>query len=363
MRRRQISIFSLSFIDCICCGLGAVILLFVVVNAKSALRRDEITVDLRGEVARLEKEVLEGKKGLIEVRNTLEETTEEWVKAQGLAKQLIQTTQRSEEELAYYTNETVATRANINRLKADLKSMEEDVKRLRAGAKAREDLGDKLRTFPGEGDRQYLTDLKLGGNRIFILVDASASMLGDTIVEIIRRRNLSDSEKLKSWKWQQGVATIDWLTANLPMASRYQLYLFHEQAFPVLKGTEGTWLDAADVDQLNQAVRNLHRVIPQNGTSLVNAFKAMEDMETPPDNIFLLTDSLPTMGESRSWRTRVSAKKRLNLFKDAVKRLPPKVPVNIILYPMEGDPQASSVFWRLAYDTNGSFLCPSRDWP
>jgi len=363
MKRRQVSIFSLSFLDCICCGLGAVILLFVVVNAKSALRRDEITVDLRGEVARMEKEVLEGKKGLIEARNALERTTEEWVATQGPADQLIRTTKESKEELAYYENETLATKAHINQLKADLKSLEEDVKRLRAGAKAREDYGDKLRTFQGEGDRQYLTDLKLGGSRIFILVDASASMLGDTIVEVIRRRNLTDSEKLASEKWKQTVATIDWLTANLPMTSRYQLYTFNETAVPVLEGTQGIWLEAANVEQLNQAVESLRKVIPQKGTSLVNAFKAMDDMKPSPDNIFLLTDSLPTTGEGKPWRTRVSGKKRLNLFNEAVKGLPPGVPINIILYPMEGDPEASSAFWRLAYDTKGSFFCPSRDWP
>ena len=41
MKRRPLNVFSLSFIDCICCGLGAVILLFVIVNARSAVRRDQ----------------------------------------------------------------------------------------------------------------------------------------------------------------------------------------------------------------------------------------------------------------------------------------------------------------------------------
>ena len=29
IRRRQIQVFSLSFLDCICCGFGAIILIFV----------------------------------------------------------------------------------------------------------------------------------------------------------------------------------------------------------------------------------------------------------------------------------------------------------------------------------------------
>ena len=51
------NVFSLSFIDCITCGLGAVILLFVIVNARSAVYRNEVTKDLRGEVERWGKEV------------------------------------------------------------------------------------------------------------------------------------------------------------------------------------------------------------------------------------------------------------------------------------------------------------------
>jgi len=33
------------------------------------------------------------------------------------------------------------------------------------------------------------------------------------------------------------------------------------------------------------------------------------------------------------------------------------------LLPMEGDAYAAAAFWKLAVDTNGSFLTPARDWP
>jgi hypothetical protein len=86
-------------------------------------------------------------------------------------------------------------------------------------------------------------------------------------------------------------------------------------------------------------------------------------MSPAPDNLFLLTDGLPTMGKDKPWGSRVSADKRLSLFRDAVKRLPAGLPVNTILFPMEGDPMAASEFWRLAVDTRGSFMCPAKDWP
>jgi hypothetical protein len=363
MKRRRINIFSLSFIDCITCGLGAIVLLFVIVNARSAVQRNDVTKDLRSEVDRLEKESLHGKKNLIEARNTFEQTIEELARTEGLSRILIKTIEEKKVELATYENDTLASKEHINRLKADLKSMEEELKRLEAGSKSTDDSGSKLRRFPGEGDRQYLTDLKMGGSRIFVLVDASASMLDHTIVGIIRRRNLPEKEQLQSAKWQRAVSSVDWLTTQLPLTSKYQVYTFNETAAPLIKGTEGKWLDASDVQQLNEVVIRLRRVVPKKGTSLLNALAALRRMSPPPDNIFLLTDSLPTMGKEKPWKKRVSSKKRVSLFKEAVRSLPASVPVNIILYHMEGDPAASSAYWRLAMVTKGSFFCPSPEWP
>ena len=210
MKRRKLNVFSLSFLDIITCGLGAIILLFVLINAKSAARRDTVTSELHGEVDRIAAEVLDGKKNLIELRNTLENTRQELAQTQGFSRRVLETLKEKKIELADNDKDTLATEEHVNRLKADLKSLEEDVKRLRAGAKAQDELGNRLRPFPGQGDRQYLTDLKMGGRRIFILVDSSASMLDDTVVGIIRRRNLHEKEKLRSPKWQWVVSTVDW---------------------------------------------------------------------------------------------------------------------------------------------------------
>jgi hypothetical protein len=362
MKRRAVNVFSLSFLDIITCGLGAIILLFVLVNAKSAAQRETVTTDLRSEVQRLAQAVLESEKDRVQARNTIEETEAELVRTQGLSRRLIQILQEQKTEMADWQNETLASKSHVNKLKADLKSLEEELKRLKAGAKTQDEMGSRLRKFPGHGDRQYLTDLKMGGRRIFILVDASASMLDDTVVNIIRRRNLNTQEKLKSVKWQQAVATVNWLASHLPPTSQFQIYTFNETAVPLLKGSQGTWLDAGNVEQLNQTVDNLRSVVPQKGTSLLNAFSALQAIKPAPDNIFLLTDGLPTMGSGKPWIKRVSSQKRLSLFNEAVRKIP-RAPVNIILFPMEGDPLAADAFWRLAKDTHGSFFSPSKDWP
>ncbi len=363
MKHRKLNVFSLSFLDIITCGLGAIILLFVLVNAKSAAQRNTVVSELRAQTNRIKQQVLEGKKQLIQVRNTLEKTRAEVEKTRGLSRRVIETLRQKNVELADMDKDTLASRTHVNQLKADLKSLEEDVKRLRAGARAADELGDRLRPFPGHGDRQYLTDLKMGGRRILVLVDASASMLDETIVGVIRRRNLPFKEKITAPKWQRVVATVDWLTTQLPAASKFQVYSFNEIAGPLMAAADGTWLSAGKAQNLKAVVERMRELEPQKGTGLFNGFAAAARMKPAPDNIFLLTDSLPTMGAKKPWGKRVSGAKRLRLFKEAIRRLPSRVPVNIILYPMEGDPMAANAFWRLAKDTRGSFFCPSRDWP
>ncbi len=363
MKRRKLNVFSLSFIDCICCGLGAIILLFVVVNAKSAHRRDAVTSDLRAQVNKLAQQVLDDKKKLVESRNILSEIDADLVTTQGRSREIINILNEKKVELADRDKDTLASKTHINQLKADLKSLEEELRRLRAGAKTQDDLGSRLHPFPGNKDRQYLTDLKIGGKRIFILLDASASMLDETVVGIIRRRNLESVQKKRAPKWRQVVKTIDWLITRLPSTSQFQIYIFNETARPLLEHSKGTWLDAGAIDPLNLSIESLDQLVPEKGTSLLNAIKSINDMKPTPDNIFILTDGLPTMGGSKPWRTRVSSKKRVSLFNEAISQLPKRVPVNIILYPMEGDPMAADAYWRLAKKTRGSFFCPSKNWP
>jgi hypothetical protein len=281
----------------------------------------------------------------------------------GLSRRILDTIEARKIEMADEDRQTLAAREHANTLKSDLKAIEEELRRLRAGADARDTPGDRLRTFPGQGDRHYLTGLKMGGQRILILADASASMLAESIVDVIRRRNLEDGDKLRSDKWRHAVATVDWLTARLPPASRFQVYTFNENARPLIGGNRKAWLDAGDLESLNRTVTQMRKVVPGKGTSLLNAFRAAAELKPPPDNVFLLTDGLPTMGARKPRVKRVSSRKRRKLFNEAVAQLPAGVPVNIILFPMEGDPLAADAFWRLAKKSKGSFFSPSRDWP
>lgn len=363
MARRKISPFSLSFLDIMFCGFGAVVLLVLVLNHDTVKSRKEVFSDLRAEAVRLEIEVLVGEKDLVLARNSLRATEREIVLMQGEADRVINTTRDLEIEISSYEKETLASREHINQLATDLKTLDSEQKRLGARVEADRDEGEKVREFKGEGDRQYLTGLKVGGKRILILVDASASMLDETIINVIRRRNMDAASRISSPKWQRALKTTDWLVSNLPSTSQFQLYSFNTSAKATLQGTDGKWLDAKSSTDIDGAVSGLHQTAPSDGTSLYRAFEVAKSLNPQPDNILLITDGLPTQGRSKPVSTTVSSDKRLDHFNQAAKVLNGKIPINTILLPMEGDAWAAAAFWQLAINSQGSFMTPSRDWP
>ena len=316
-----------------------------------------------GAVIDVEHHILEGRKDLVLAKNTMEKLETEKTTAEGEIARIIALIEMLREELSQYDQETLAKIERVEQLESDIKRLEEEVKRLLALAEGREAEGNRLREFQGDGDRQYLTGLKLGGRRTLILVDRSASMLDDTIVNIIRRRNMDESDKLRSIKWRQVVASVDWLTAQFVPGSEFQIYMFNETAEPVIKGSEGVWLKADDSTQLDEAIRVLRRTPPEKGTNMRAAYEVASTFSPAPDNIILLADGLPTIMSADEDRATVSAQERYRMHFTSIRELPSGIPVNIFLYPLEGDYEAPFVYWLLAYRSGGSFISVSRDWP
>lgn len=364
MRRRNTEVFSLSFLDCMCCGFGALVLFYTVISAQSGVERVRKQEDLTAEASRLEEQVLDGYKNLVVLRNAVEQTSTDTTRTSGRLMQILEELERTRVEMARYSGDNLSRREHINKLKADIRSLEEGTQRLNAGAKEQGQEGDRVRAFRQGGDRQYLTGIKLNGKRILILVDASASMLDETLVNILRMRNLHEVEKILAPKWQRTVSTVDWLAAQLPADSQFQIYAFNTQARSVVEGSDGKWVAANQARALDSAIQTLRRTAPKDGTSLANAFQVARTLSPAPDQIVLITDGLPTQGPTApAIRKAVDADQRAKLFDQAIEALPPKVPVTTILMPMEGDLPAPSRYWRLARATGGVFMMPARDWP
>jgi hypothetical protein len=363
MKRRPITPFSLSFLDIMFCGFGAVVLLVLIINIDTVQARNEVFADLRGEVVRMEGEVIVGQENLVIARNSLQATDKDLVLTQGNAAYVQNSLLEIEAGLTNVKLETHASRSHIEQLKSDLKALDKTTRKLTAEQKEAAKQGDKVHQFIGEGDRQYLTGLKLGGKRILIMLDVSASMLDESIVNIIRLRNLDDASKQAAEKWQRGRNTAEWLIANLPKSAKFQLHRFNTNSQPALPNNKNSWLSASRAEDITAVVKALHNTIPQGGTSLYNAFKTAAQLKPKPDNIILITDGLPTQGRNKPSGTTVTSEQRLEHFSRAIKLSPKGVPVNTILLPMEGDVYAAAAYWKLAVNTHGSFLTPARDWP
>lgn len=364
MARRKTEIFSMSFLDCITCAFGSVVLVYTLINAQGGLRRSNESHNMRAEVEQLENKVLEGYQNLVVLRNSMVQTEAEAVRTEGMGERVLAEMEQTKEQLADADKQTLSRREAIERLKADLKSLEEGNRRLEGASQNKDTTGTRVVGFAGQGDRQYLTGLRVGGGHILIMVDASASMLDETVVNVLRMRNMSDARKLMSEKWRRATSTVDWLAAQLPMESEFQIFAFNTKTWPLVNGTEGKWLKVNDPSALGDALTSLRKTIPSEGTSLENAFIAMNAMNPKPDNVILITDGLPTQAATPPLLAKtVDGDERLKYFERAFAKYPKGVSLNVILMPMEGDPSAPSAFWLAARRTGGSFMIPSKDWP
>ncbi len=363
MRRRRISPFSLSFLDIMFCGFGAVVLLVLILDHDTVRARAATFAELRAEAQRLEREVREGRQNLVEIRNTLATLDRDDNVAEGETERVLQRLREWRERKAKLERDTLARREHVDRLSADLESLEDETSRLGAEAEAHKAQGRKVHAFLGDGDRQYLTGLKLGGRRILILLDTSASMLDETVVNAILRRYQNAAAKRSAPKWRRALAAAEWLIANLPAAAQFQVYGFNTETRALPESSHGTWLSAGEGADVAQVVEALRRTVPDQGTSLYRAFAAARDLSPAPDNILLITDGLPTQGRYKPSAGTVSGAQRLKHLEQAATRLPRGVPLNVILLPMEGDALAPAAYWKLALSTRGAFLTPAEDWP
>ncbi len=363
MPRRQVTPTSFAFLDVMFCGFGAVVLLVMILNGDVLRKREQHSEDLRAEFKRatlleqfardrleqLGREVREVELQEADARRKTEVIEEKIREAGAKTKQAEAQTAESEKAIAAIRSQSAA--------------LERAITLMREKTAAQWDGGRKPVGFTGDGQRQYLTGLKLGGERTLILLDTSASMLDETVVNVIRRKLTDPAARRAAPKWQRSLRTLHWLIANLRPGKKFQVYRFGTDAAALVAGTEGRWIATDDASALTAALTAARTIAPEGGTSLHRAFAAAAKISPPPDSIVLLTDGLPTQGMEPGRVRLVSAEERLGLFSDAVNRLPGGVPVNTLLFSMEGDPFAAGAFWQLAISTKGAFITPSRDWP
>ena len=126
MKRRNINVFGLSFLDIMFCGFGSVILLVMIVNSNMIKYREQAVSELKAEADRVEQALESKLELLVMLKNSEVQSSQELIKTQGLSKKVLQTITAHRQQLGEQNKDTAATREHINKLQNDLKSLEQE---------------------------------------------------------------------------------------------------------------------------------------------------------------------------------------------------------------------------------------------
>ena len=72
MARREPNVFSLSFLDVMSCGFGAVVLIFLIINHSSEEQTKTVNKDRLAEVRMLDYQVQQGQKNLFQLQQRMD---------------------------------------------------------------------------------------------------------------------------------------------------------------------------------------------------------------------------------------------------------------------------------------------------
>ncbi len=344
-RKRSEPGFNLAFLDIMSCGFGAVILLFLMLKhaevtspsveatrlQQDILVRTERLSSLEGELASLE--------STLQFQSSASDALLEKLAALKAAIKALQT-----------QNDTSGTSND-----ALMKSLVAEQKKLDKKLAA-----DRAK-LAGQGVQKFVTGMRVEGRHIVLMLDRSASMVDERLVDITIRRAKGGRALMLAPKWTQATRSLSWLVNQLPKDAMVRILSFSETA--QWHGSPH-WIPVNNTPALLAALNEGLAVRPEGGTNLTRAFEAIAPLRPKADSVYLITDGLPTKGRKPSNRTTVSGDERLKLFNEARRvAMASRAKVNTILLPLEGDPEAAFAFWRMAHETSGRVLSPAKDWP
>jgi len=348
-RRRETEVFSLAFLDCICCGFGAIVLVFVL-SVSQKIHIDKSSVDeFRERISKLAQNLTASQADLDRLAAVL-------AAAQLDLDDINAKNTQDELKLTDRQRQLLLALQQTGALKDALASLLGEKKNLPT-----EDFAPV--PIPNIDRRQYLTGFKLEGEFVVFVVRASGSMLDDTIDSASARLEDADDKKREAPKWQRAIHALEWMLATLDPETHFQILFFNEETTPILAGRGEEWFSPKDKPTIAAILKQLHTFVPKGGANLEKAFTALRFLPRLPDSIVLFTDGLPTKSDTLPFDGDVGEEQRQRFFEIATKQLPPRIPVSTILFPMTGDPASPAMYWELANATRGALVSPAKSWP
>ena len=334
---------SLSFIDIMACGLGAVALMFIFVKeAKFSPLNTDYSQEATSALDSIEALKLQSNQNQITL-NSLENRINELIK------------QIDNTELELKNSEQV-----VSDLSQANKDILDEIK-----------LANQNKTVINKPLKKiYLSGCNVSGKKIILLLDKSLSMLDKNLVEIFRFSASSTNIQNQAPKWVKGKKIMEWLIEDLPEDSEVLLATFNENLS--VDVNQGQWTTAKDRATLYRQFVALSSTPPINSTNLENSILQLK-LWSDADSIYLVTDGLPTNAIQKQYErgcfsgTTVTGKCRIMFFErfsEALdKTFARNTIFNTILLKMEGDPFAPYYFSYETSKRNGCFLTPSENWP
>ena len=334
--RRATAGFNLAFLDIMACGLGAITLIFMLVKYHAEPTRED--TDFEAELAQLRAQV-----------DALQTDNDATAARIEILKQELKTrTDRriaAEQDAAQAADELIKISREITALERQLK--------------------DADKTAAKKPEQDHLIGLAVSGARILILLDNSASMADERLVDIVKIKAGDVHGKKTAPKWLRALSVVDWILARVPPDSEYMIVHYNARADFL---PDNTWRKGDDIEARKAVAAALAELYPQRATNLDAALDLAEDIN--PSDIYLITDSLPTRGGSTIKHVAkcgigntVSGMCRAALFEAAVNSFSTAARVNTILLPVEGDPRAAHAYWLWSATTGGIMISPTGNWP
>jgi len=333
-KRREAQSSALSFMDCICCGFGAVLLLFILTTKKQTI--------LSNEEANQSQEAAETLQAAIQETEAAQKALEKEIEA------LDPQPETNATSLAQLAAEQERLAKEIEDQAQALKALEAEVTPAKAPASL-----DRP-----SADQNYLSGLRLRGPRAVILLESSGSMLAVTASDAVSIMQQGSWQKAK--KWLRSKEALKAVLAAIPKGTKVAVYQMAESTSPLSGSPSNPYIDPYDNAALISLLDRLENLEARGGADLEKGMRTVANLQERASSLLLIGDGLPTAPAPAG--RGLSETERVNLFNRAMATRP-NYPFNAILFPFEGDPSAAGLFWQLSGRTNGITLIPDNDWP